>query len=124
MPRQWIATRPGGLEVFELVDRDVPAPGPGEVTIRVRAAGMNPADYKHVAGGDPAGFPRAICYEVVGDLTALGPDTEIASGGGVVGEAVLAFRISGGWADEVTVPARDVFAPPPSLPAEQAANLL
>ena len=124
MSRQWIAARPGGLEVFELVETEVPAPGPGEVTVRVRAAGMNPADTKHVAQGDPAAFPRPVGYEVAGELTALGPDTEIASGGGAVGDAVLAYRVSGGWADELTLPARDVFAKPDSLSFEQAANLL
>jgi len=124
MARQWIATRPGGLEVFELVETEVPAPGPGEVTVQVRASGMNPADPKHVAQGKPADFPRPVGYEVAGRLTALGPDTEIASGGGAVGDAVLAFRVRGGWTTELTVPARDVFAKPASLTFEQAANLL
>ena len=123
MAQHWIATRPGDLDVLELVEHDLPAPDVGEVTIEVRAAGMNPADYKHLArgGGD---FPRAVGYEVAGVLTALGPDTEIASGGGAVGDAVLAFRVQGGWATELTVPARDVFAKPASLGFEQAANLL
>jgi NADPH:quinone reductase-like Zn-dependent oxidoreductase len=125
MGQQWIATRPGGFEVFQLVETDVPAPGPGEVTVGVRAAGMNPADTKHVAAAlRPADFPRGVGYEVAGVLTALGPATEIASGGGTVGDEVLAFRVRGGWASELTVPARDVFAKPPSVPFEQAANLL
>src|SRR3954447_18362729 len=124
MARQWIATRPGGLEVFDLVDAEVPRPGPGEVTIRVRASGMNPADTKHVAQGDPAGFPRPVGYEVAGELTMLGPETRIASGGGAVGDAVIAYRVSGGWAEELTVPARDVFAKPPALSFVAAANLL
>jgi NADPH:quinone reductase-like Zn-dependent oxidoreductase len=124
MARQWIAERAGGLEVFSLVDREVPAPGRGEVTIRVRAAGMNPADLKHVARGSAADFPRPVGYEVAGELSAIGPGTEIASGGGAVGDAVVAFRIRGGWADELTVPARDVFARPPGLSDEAAANLL
>lgn len=46
--RQWIATDFGGPEVLRLNEVDVPPPGPGEVTIAVRAAGMNPADYKHL----------------------------------------------------------------------------
>lgn len=124
MARQWWANRPGGLEVFELRDVEVPPPGPGEVVIRVRAAGMNPADAKHVAAGQPADFPRAVGYEVAGILTAIGPDTQIASGGGAIGDEVLAFRAFGGWASELTVPAADVFAKPPALSFEQAANLL
>ena len=108
MSRQWIATRPGGLEVFELVETEVPAPGTGEVRVRVRAAGMNPADIKHVVQGDPAAFPRPVGYEVAGVLTALGPDTEIASGGGAVGDAVLAYRVR--------------LLPPPSPPESLTAQ--
>jgi NADPH2:quinone reductase len=124
MSRQWIATRPGGLEVFELVETDVPAPGPGEVTVRVRAAGMNPADTKHVRQGEPAAFPRPVGYEVAGELTAIGPGTELASGGGELGDAVLAYRVRGGWCTDLTLPARDTFAKPDTLSFEQAANLL
>jgi len=124
MAKHWIATRPGDLDVLAFEDVEVAAPGPGEVTIEVRAAGMNPADYKHVGRGDPDDFPMAIGYEVAGVLAAIGPDTEIASGGGAVGDEVLAFRVSGGWATAVTVPAADVFAKPSSVGFEQAANLL
>jgi NADPH2:quinone reductase len=125
MARHWIADRPGGLEVFELVEFEVPPPESGEVTIRVRAAGMNPADAKHVAqGNNPHDFPRPVGYEVAGVVTGLGPDTQLASGGGAVGDEVLAFRVRGGWATELTIPAGDVFAKPPGLSFEQAANLL
>ena len=61
---------------------------------------------------------------MAGVVTALGPDTELASGGGAVGDEVVAFRVSGGWATALTVPARDVFAKPASLSFEAAANLL
>jgi len=124
MARHWIATRPGGIESFELVDFDVPPPAQGQVTVRVVAAGMNPADYKHTATGGPGDFPKQVGYEVAGVITAIGPDTEIASGGGAVGDEVLAFRVSGGWATELTVPAPDVFAKPVSLDFDQAAGLL
>lgn len=125
MARQWVAHRPGGLDVFSFDDVEVPAPGPGEVTVRVRAAGMNPADAKHVAeGARPDDFPRPVGYELAGVVTAIGSGTELASGGGAVGDEVLAFRVRGGWATELTIPARDVFAKPPTLSFEQAANLL
>ena len=42
---------------------------------------------------------------MAGELTALGPDTEIASGGGAVGDEVLAYRVVGGGTDELTLPA-------------------
>ena len=124
MAKHWIATRPGDTSVFSFEDHDVEAPDAGEVTIEVRAAGMNPADAKHVARGNADDFPRPIGYEVSGVVTAIGPDTEIGSGPVSVGDEVLAFRISGGWATDVTVAARDVFAEPSALSFGEAANLL
>ena len=124
MALQWIATRPGGPDVLSLVEVEVPAPGPGEVTIEVRAAGVNPADLKHVARGNPEDFPVRIGYEVAGVVTAVGDDTQIGSGPVAVGDEVLAFRIRGGWSTALTVPARDVFAKPASLGFGEAANLL
>jgi len=124
MTKHWVAPRFGGSEVLEYVDVEVPAPGPGEVTIDVRAAGMNPADTKHTRQGDPSDLPIAVGYEVAGVLSAVGPDTEIASGGGAVGDEVIAFRVDGGWAERITVPAADVFAKPSALGFPEAANLL
>jgi NADPH2:quinone reductase len=121
-PLHWIAETPGDLDVLKLVPADVPAPGVGEVTIDVHAAGMNPADYKGIARefSDPA----PIGYEVSGVIHAIGPDTELASGGGAPGDEVLAFRISGGYASRLTVQAVDVFAKPAALDHPAAANLL
>jgi NADPH:quinone reductase-like Zn-dependent oxidoreductase len=108
-------------------DVDLPDPGPGEVTIDVRAAGMNPADYKAVGGSrgrDESKLPLPVGFEVAGVISAVGRDTEIASGGGAVGDAVLAFRVAGGYASAITAPARDVFAKPDVLDFPEAANLL
>ena len=123
MAHHWIAARPGGLDVFSFEEHDVAPPQSGEVTISVRAAGMNPADAKHVASG-AGDFPRPVGYEVAGVVSAIGPDTEIASGPVALGDEVLAFRVSGGWATDLTVPAQDVFAKPASLTFGEAANLL
>ena len=119
----WIAARPGGLEVLALVPVDVAAPSTGEVTIDVRAAGINPADYKRITNGDFT-EPATIGFEVSGVISALGPDTRLASGDGAVGDEVLAFRVSGGYASKLTVPAADVFAKPAALDHPAAANLL
>ena len=119
MARRWIATAPGGPEVLAFEEYDVPSPGPGEVTIEVRAAGVNPADHKHAARGGPQDFPKPIGYEVAGVVTALGPDTSFS-----VGQEVVAYRVTGGWATSLTVPADSVFDKPGSLSFEAAANLL
>src|SRR3954462_1473715 len=124
MAQRWVASRPGGLEVVALESYDVPPRASGEGTVRARAAGVNPADASHVAQGKREPFPRGVGYEVAGVLTAIGPGTEIATGGGAVGDEVLAFRVAGGWASDLNVSARDVFAKPGALTFEQAANLL
>lgn len=66
MPR-WIATAPTSLS---LEAYDAPAPAAGEVTISVRAAGVNPADYKHPQRA--TSFPVPIGYEVAGVVAAVG----------------------------------------------------
>ena len=114
MAQRWIATSPTDLT---LETYDVPAPGPSEVTIAVHAAGVNPADHKHLARA--TSFPVPIGYEVAGSVTAVGDGAPFA-----VGDEVLAFRVSGGWASSLNVPAADVFAKPASLSFPEAANLL
>jgi len=122
----WIAREFGGAEVLQKVAEPIEPPKPGEVTIAVRAAGMNPADFKRFGGGygtDPSMLPIRPGSEVSGVVLSLGADTELASGGGAVGDEVLSFRISGGWSGVVTVPAEDVFAKPANLGFPEAANL-
>lgn len=122
---QWIATGFGGSEVLALREVEVPPPGPGEVTVEIRACGMNPADYKHFGPGqDPGLLPLTVGYEAAGVIAALGAGTGIATGGGGVGDEVIAFQILGGYASAITVPAGDVFAKPATLSFAQAANLL
>lgn len=125
MAQHWVATDFGGWDVFEEVEFEPAAPVAGEVTIEVRAAGMNPADYKRVIhGGDRSTLPVGIGFEVAGVISAVGPDTEIASGGGAVGDEVLAFRVAGGYTSAITLEASKVFAKPASLGFPEAANLL
>jgi NADPH:quinone reductase len=122
-----VAASYGGPEVLEVRDVEVTAPGPGEVTIEVRAAGVNPVDYKLYSGArgeDPDALPLPVGLEVAGVISALGEGAEIATGGGAVGDEVLAFRVTGGYASVLNVPAADVFAKPATLDFPAAANLL
>lgn len=125
MAQHWIATDFGGFDVFEFVDGDVAPPRTGEVTIEIRAVGMNPADYKHIAGAtDRSILPVSIGYEAAGVITDVGDETEIASGAGAVGDEVIVFRMQGGYATSCTVLATNVFAKPANLGFPEAANLL
>lgn len=102
----------GGPEVLELVEVDPPEPGPGEVLVRVRAAGVNPADWKARSGrveglGEP---PFRVGYEFSGE----------AEGRDVYG---LWLTRWGAYAEYVAAP-REALAPkPPSLDHVHAAAL-
>ncbi len=121
----WIAPAWGSPETWRFVEYEPPAPAQGEVTIRVHAAGVNPADAKHVAAARPGvELPEPIGYEVSGVITAIGPDTGIVTGPASVGDEVIAFRVRGGYATEITVPAQKVLRKPATLTHAQAANLL
>jgi NADPH:quinone reductase len=123
--QKWIAVDFGGPEVLRNVEVDVPDPRRGQVTIGVRAAGMNPADAKHIAPGqDRALLPLSVGSEVAGVVTAFGPETELASGGRAVGDEVVASMVDGGYTTVITVAASDVFAKPTVLSFPEAANLL
>lgn len=125
MARHWIATDWGTPENWRYEEYRVQEPLAGEVTIQVRAAGVNPADAKHVAQARAGvDLPVAIGYEVSGVLTAIGPDTEIVTGTAAVGDEVIAFRVNGGYASEITVPAQKVLRKPAALTHAEAANLL
>jgi NADPH:quinone reductase-like Zn-dependent oxidoreductase len=125
MAQQWQAARFGGPEALELVRTDIAPPAAGFVVVDVRAASMNPADYKHIAPGqDPALLPLTLGFEVAGVIRAAGPGTEIASGGGVPGDEVIAAQITGGYATQVSVRADDVFAKPPALSFAAASGLI
>ncbi|MFF3489000.1 zinc-binding alcohol dehydrogenase family protein [Streptomyces sp. NPDC002701] len=127
MSLSMIAPRFGPPDVLEPLDVTVPPPGPGEVTIDVRAVGVNMSDVLAIGGvlANPTLLPRhPVGYEVAGIIAAIGPDTQIASGGGETGDPVLAFRVVGGYAERLNVPAVDVYHKPDVLSFPEAANLL
>ncbi len=75
----------GGPEVLKFEDYPDPVPGPGEVLVRVAAAGVNPLDYKRRAGLTkdfyPIQFPGLIGVDIAGTVVKLGPGVEGFSDG-------------------------------------------
>ncbi len=120
--RAVVITKHGGPEVMEVQDRPDPAaPGPGEVAIEVRAAGVNFADTMARVGfyPDAPKPPMVVGYEVAGVVTAVGSD-----GGSVaVGDRVLAGTRFGGYAERVVVGERDVVPLADELSFEQGAAI-
>jgi NADPH2:quinone reductase len=121
-----IATVYGGPEALSVVEAKVPPPRPGEVTIEVRAAGVNPIDYKLYSGvlsSSPDGLPMRLGLEVAGVITEVGPDAVGPAGPLSVGDEVIAYPTEGGYATAVTVPAKAVVPKPTGLTWEEAAGL-
>lgn len=73
--------RPGGPEVLVLTDRPTPAPGPGEVLIKVAAAGINRPDVFQRAGNypPPPGASDLPGLEVAGEIVDAGPCDQVFS---------------------------------------------
>ncbi|MDO9434618.1 NAD(P)H-quinone oxidoreductase [Hydrogenophaga sp.] len=114
-------SKPGGPEVLVAVERPVPQPRPGEVLIRVAAAGVNRPDVGQRAGRykPPAGASDLPGLEVAGTIAALGE--------GVTqwreGDQVCALTPGGGYAAYCTAPASHCLPVPAGLSLTEAASL-
>ena len=109
-----VFTGVGGGEVVDLQDRPDPEPGSGEVLVRVRYAGLNPADLQQRAGRypAPAGAPQDIPgLEVAGVVEAVGSQVL----GYRPGDRVFGLIAGGGLANRVAVHERCVTRVPDEL---------
>ncbi len=113
---------PGGPEVLELAEVPDPRPGPGEIAIRVHAAGINRADLLQRQGHypPPAGASGILGLEASGEVAELGPEVS----GWAVGDACVALLSGGGYAERVVVPAGQVVPPPPGLDEVAAGGVI
>jgi NADPH:quinone reductase len=122
-----VATGFGGPEKLKLVEENVAEPGPGQVLLEVRAAGVNPIDVKIYGGSygrEPSNLPMRLGYEAAGMVLAVGPDAEGPTGPVRVGDEVIAFRINGGYSQRVLVPTSTVVPKPAGLGWAPAGGLM
>lgn len=127
MAKAVVAQAFGGPEVLEVIERELPAPGPGEVSIEFKAIGVNPIDYKLYSGAfgeDPSTLPQPVGSEGAGVVTAVGPDAVGPRGPIAVGDEVVVYRGDGVYASAAIQPARAVLPKPAGLGWEEAAGLL
>ncbi|MFE0103489.1 NADP-dependent oxidoreductase [Streptomyces sp. NPDC059009] len=111
-------SRFGGPEVLEIVELPDPHPGPGQVRIAVRAAGLNPSDWKKREGLMDEQLPQTLGYEAAGVVDELGEGVADVA----VGDRVFGFCAQEGAQAELAVLAH--YAPvPPSLDFAGAAAL-
>ena len=126
MPRVAVAEAAGGPEVLKLVEAQLDAAGPEEVRIEVRAAGVNPIDWKLYSPerGATASYPMRIGFEVAGVISEAGAQALGPAGPLKVGDEVIAYRVNGGYAEELVCPASACVPRPPSSSWEQAGALM
>ncbi|WP_428343110.1 alcohol dehydrogenase catalytic domain-containing protein [Mycobacterium sp.] len=111
---QIVATGFGDPSVLKIVPTNDVAPTTGEVAIDVRAAGVNHVDYTRYAdraGAEKHGerdnpFPMKLGVEVSGVVSAVGADAHGPAGPIVVGDEVIAYRVSGATPTDSSRPAR------------------
>ncbi|CPV52543.1 NADP-dependent oxidoreductase [Mycobacteroides abscessus] len=123
MTQAIVATSYGGADVLEFRDITTPGPGPGQVLINVKAAGVNPIDWKLYSGAfgtDPDKLPMRLGLEISGTIAAVGAGVD----GLVPGDDVIAAGQIGGYATRVIVAADQVFKKPASLSFDEAAGFL
>lgn len=120
MKQIWIP-RTGPPSVLEVREAPDPVPGPGQVRVRVGAAGVNFADLSAREGlyYDAPPLPAVIGYEAAGRVDAVGDGVDPA----LVGVDVAAFTRFGGYSDTLVLPAEQVFPCPPGMSAADAASL-
>lgn len=118
----------GGPEVLEYGELPEPKVGPDNVLVRVRAAAVNPVDWKAQAGGLdgllPTAFPVVPGWDVSGVVVRPGVDAvEYAEGDEVIGYVREDFLSRGTFAEYVAAPVRTLARKPRGLSFEQAAGL-
>ena len=116
-----IAGAGGPPEVLRPVRRPVPRPGPGEILIKVAAAGVNRPDVFQRKGGypPPPGASDLPGLEVAGTVAELGPE----AAGFAVGDAVCALLAGGGYAEYAVAPVPQVLRVPHGFSMAEAAAL-
>jgi putative PIG3 family NAD(P)H quinone oxidoreductase len=112
---------PGGPEVLAIARRPVPRPGPGEVLIKVAAAGVNRPDLLQRLGlyPPPPGAPSIPGLEVAGEIVAAGEGAAAE----LIGQSVCALIAGGGYAEYAVAPAGQCLPVPASLTMVEAAAM-
>jgi NADPH2:quinone reductase len=114
-------TSPGGPEVLRPVRLTVPVPKPGEILVRVRAAGVNRPDVLQRKGAypPPPGAPETPGLEIAGEVAALGEGAKRYE----AGDRVCALVPGGGYAEYAVVHEDNALPVPPGLSFSEAAAI-
>jgi NADPH:quinone reductase-like Zn-dependent oxidoreductase len=119
--RQAVIPRYGPPDVFAIREASDPAPGAGDLRVRVRAAGVNYADILSRLGlyPDAPKPPVVVGYEIAGFVDEMGAGVT----GFARGDRIVALTRFGGYSDVVVVPAAHAFRVPADLSDAEAAAI-
>jgi NADPH:quinone reductase-like Zn-dependent oxidoreductase len=116
----------GGPEVLEFIETEVPAPGPHEVRIRVKAIGINRAEsmWRNDKYVEPVNFPAGLGYDASGIIDAVGKDVTGFAAGDVV-STIPAFSMNqySTYGEIILIPDYAVVKHPKSLSFIEAASV-
>ncbi|MEN9751353.1 MAG: hypothetical protein RLZZ600_400, partial [Actinomycetota bacterium] len=108
----------GSIDVLEFATVELAVAGEGQVTVDVKAAGLNPFDYKLRSGfiPMPVEFPRVVGSDFAGVVASVGPGAVYADGSAVsAGDEVLGWIDSGSWREQAVVSAANITRKPASM---------
>jgi len=113
--------KPGGPEVLQLVERETPEPGAGEILVRVRAAGVNRPDCLQRQGGypPPPGASDIPGLEIAGEVMALGKGVDQFR----IGDSVCGLVAGGGYAEFCLVHQTNALPLPSGFSFSEAAAI-
>jgi NADPH:quinone reductase-like Zn-dependent oxidoreductase len=115
--RAVVIHRTGGPEVLSLEEVQRPEPADGEVLVRVRAASVNPVDWKYRRGFMPRPLPAVLGQDVSGTVELSRVE------GYAAGEDVFGVAASGGYAEFATASAAAIAKKPADVRHEEAAAI-
>jgi trans-2-enoyl-CoA reductase len=117
----WIEQFGPPAEVLQIRESELPAPGPGEVRLKMGYAPVNPADLNLIEGvyGIKPELPSAVGVEGVGSVEAVGPDVSHLS----EGDCVIPIKAVPTWQSSLIAPADRCYPIPGSIDLQQASML-
>jgi NADPH2:quinone reductase len=122
-----VVTRHGGPAVLQTVEEDLPEPGPGEVRVKVQAAGVSAFDliYRrwNRLPGSPS-VPFALGEDVVGEVDQLGEGVSSLEPAQTVAAGTWALGVGGGYAEYVCLPASELVPVPSDVDPAEAVCLV
>lgn len=117
-----VVTRLGGPESLQYIEEEILEPGPGQVRVKVIAAGVAFADVMMRHGVYPGGPPPPFTpgYDIVGTVDKMGEGTSKFT----VGQSVGALTVRGGYSRYALVPEENLNAVPEGLDPAEAVSLI